>query len=254
MDKIKNRQEEIKELLSIRDKMSVDAIAEHFKVTGATIRADIRDMEKRQEVTRSHGIVSLIRPFVLDLNVKEKIFINTEQKNKIGILAAAMIQDHDSIIITSGTTMEAMARHVASKGELNVVTPSISIALTLAQKENIDVFTLGGKIQKTSMSVRNHYSMLGLENVMASKLFMSCDGFDISTGVITAMQEEAILTKAMMHASNQVILLADSTKLGKTGFGRICDMKDIDILITDSDIPEKTREQLEQMGVYVEIA
>ena len=254
MDKMKNRREEIRNLLSVKETMSIKALSEYFSVTGATIRADIREMERHNEISRSNGMVSLMRPYVVNLNVKEKIFINAEQKERIGACAAAMIQDGDSIIVTSGTTIESLARHITSKGELNVVTPSISVALSLTQKDNINIYALGGKVQKTSLSVRNDYSLKGLENVCASKLFMSCDGFDFSTGVITATQEEAALTKAMMKVSGQVILLADSTKLGKTGFGRICELKEIDILITDENLPEKAREKMERLGVHVEIA
>lgn len=248
-----NRQEEIRNLLSIREKMSINALAEHFKVTGATIRSDIRDMESRNEISRNSGIVALVRPYVTNLNVKEKIFINAERKEKIAAFAALMINDHDSIIVTSGTTIEAMARHIESKEQCNIVTPSISVALTLAQKDNNDIYILGGKVQTTSLSVRNNYSLFGLENVSASKLFFSCDGFDISTGVITATLEEAELTKAMIEKSAQVILLADSSKLGKTGFGHICNMSDIDILITDDDLPVKARDMIESLGVHVEI-
>lgn len=254
MNKIKDRQEEIKNLLSIKEEMSVAALAEHFNVTGATIRTDLREMEARNEISRSKGLVSLVRPHVVNLSVKEKIFINAEQKNKIGAFAASMVQNRDFIIMTSGTTIEAMARQITPKEHLDVVTPSVSVALTLAQKSGVDIYTLGGKLQTTSLSVRDSYSLLGLENVFASKLFLSCDGFDISTGVITATIEEARLTKAMMNVSNQIILLADSSKLGKTGLGHICDIKDIDILVTDSDIPERTRETLENMGVHVEFA
>lgn len=253
MNKIEDRQKEIRNLLSVKEKMSINALAEYFNVTGATIRTDIRDMERRQEITRSNGIVSLTRPYVTNLNVKEKIFINAEQKEKIGACAASTIREHDSIILTSGTTIEAFARHIDHAEKVNILTASISVALTLAQKGYTDIYILGGKIQTTSLSVRNKYSIYGLENVHATKLFISCDGFDVSTGVVTATLEEATLTKEMMKVADQIILLADSSKLGKTGFGHICNLKDVDILITDDDIPQKTREIIENLGIHVEI-
>lgn len=254
MNKSKNRQEEIKSLLSIREELSVNALADYFNVTGATIRADLRDMEARNEISRSKGTVSLTKQFVINLSVNEKIFINAEQKKRIGGFAASMIQVRDFILMTSGTTIESMARQIVPTEHLSVVTPSVSVALTLAQKNKTEVYILGGKVQSTSLSVRDNYSLSGLENVSASKLFFSCDGFDLGTGVITAAIEEAALTKAMMRASHKIILLADSSKLGKTGQGHICDIKDVDLLITDSDLPERTREQIESLGVRVEFA
>lgn len=251
MKKSKERQQEIKYLLSTKEYMSILELAEQLSVTGATIRSDIRDMESRNEISRNNGIVSLLRPLVLDLSIKEKIFINAEKKERIGSFAAGMVNNRDSILLTSGTTIEAMTRHIVSKGELYVTTASISVALSLAQKEGIDIYVLGGKLVRSSLSVRSLYSLKGLENVYASKLFLSCDGFDLGAGVITATQEEARLYNAMMEKAGQIILLADSSKLGKTGFGYICPIKDIDVLVTDDDLPEKTRASLEEIGVRV---
>lgn len=253
MNKTQTRQEEIRNLLSTKEKLSTEYLAEYFLVTTATIRADIRDMEERGEVYRSKGLVSLVRPFVIDMTTKEKIFVNADKKNKIGARAAQMIMPGDFIMMTSGTTIEAMASQMQSKEKLEVITPSLGVAFMLAQKGGIGINILGGKLQMTSMSVRDAYSLKGLENMYCSKLFVSCDGFDIGAGIFTATIEEARLTRAMMNASHQTILLADSTKLGKTGLGRICQIQDIDVIITDSDIPEKTRAALEDLGILVEI-
>lgn len=253
MNKTQIRQEEIRNLLSTQEKLSTEYLAEYFAVTTATIRTDIRDMEERGEVYRSKGMVSLVRPFVIDMTTKEKIFVNADKKNKIGACAAQMIMPGDFVMMTSGTTIEAMASQMQSKERLEVITPSIGVAFILAQKGGIDINILGGKLQTSSMSVRDAYSLKGLENFYCSKLFMSCDGFDIGAGVFTATIEEARLTQAMIDSSHQTILLADSTKLGKTGLGRICKIQDIDVVITDSDIPEKTKEALEDLGILVEI-
>lgn len=253
MNKAQIRQEEIRNLLNIKEKISTEYLAEYFSVTTATIRSDIRDMEERGEVNRRKGMVSLARPFVVDVATKEKIFVNASQKNRIATRAAQMVMPGDFVMMTSGTTIEAMASQMQPKANLEVITPSIVVAFILAQKGGISINILGGKLQLSSMSVRDNYSLKGLDNIYCSKLFLSCDGFDLATGVFTATIEEARLTQMMMDASHQTILLADSTKLMKTSLGRICKIQDIDILITDSDIPEKTRQRLEEAGIRVEI-
>lgn len=254
MGKIQDRQSDIRNLLATVESMSVESLSERLQVTGATIRKDLRDMEARHEVSRSRGLVSLVRPHIVDLDVQDKIFINAESKNAIGKAAAALISENDSIMMTSGTTIEAMARHVVAKGTLNVLTPSLAVALTLTQKKNIEVFVLGGHLNHNSLSVRDEYSIQGLKNTSCTKMFLSCDGLNFGSGVLTAMLEEARLTAHMIEAAPQTILLADSSKFGMTGFGKICRINDIDIIVTDAGINGITRHRLEQEGIRVIVA
>ena len=105
-----------------------------------------------------------------------------------------------------------------------------------------------------SLSVRDSYSEEGLKYVNCAKMFFSCDGLDVDAGVTTAFVEEARITSSMMDAASQVILLVDSSKIGKSGFGKICDISRLDVLITDSGISQSVRERIEELGVQVLIA
>ena len=137
---------------------------------------------------------------------------------------------------------------------INVVTPALGIAFALNDQPDINVMTLGGKVYKKSMSVRGDYAEAGLANVSCSKLFFGCDGIDTVTGITCTTVEEATLTNAMMKAASQIILMSDSSKFGRRGFGKICKIEDIDIIITDKGIPEAIKEQIEEAGVQVIIA
>ncbi len=254
MNKMQIRRQAIKVFLSTVESISVEDLAERLQVTGATIRTDLRDMESRHEIYRSHGKVSLVRPHIVDLDIQEKIFINAESKNRIGAAAAAMIGPNDAILMTSGSTIDAMARHIEAKQSLNVVTPSIGVALALSRKDNVNVVILGGKLVRKSLSVRDQYTIEGLKHVSCTKLFFSCDGLDLSSGVITAFVDEARLTRAMMNAAGKSILLADSSKVGKTGFGKICNLRDVDVLITDTGLPENVKDKFEEAGISVIVA
>ena len=119
------------------------------------------------------------------------------------------------------------------------------------ERLDVDLRVLGGRIVPNSMSTRDEYSIQGLRNVRCSKLFFSCDGFSIEDGVTSAFVEEAYLTECMMNVAQQRILLADSSKVGKCGFGRICGMENVDVLITDSGISESLKNKIESLGVEV---
>lgn len=232
----------------------VSETSEVLGVTTATIRNDLRNLENRHLLYRNHGSASPVKQKVVDLPVQEKASIRASEKKRIAAAAAALIAEDDSILMTSGSTIEAMALALKPSGTLNVVTPSVRVGVFLSEKENVEVMMLGGHLIKKSLSVRDTYTLEGLKNVKCSKLFLSCDGFDKDSGVNTAFVEEARLTSAMMNSATKVVLLADSSKCGKVGFGKICDFSDIDVFITDSALPDSMRAFLENEGVEVILA
>ena len=232
----------------------VNDISEQLGVSGATIRKDLRILESQHLLYRNHGSASLMTPKVVDLPVQEKSKINSEQKLKIVSMADSLIEEDDSLILTSGSTIEALALNITPRGRMNVVTPSIRVGVYLSDKENIDVMMLGGRLVVKSLSVRDSYTQDGLKYVNCSKMFCSCDGLDVEAGVTTAFVEEARITNAMMDAASKVILLVDSSKIGKSGYGKICDLSRIDVLITDAGIPQSVKERIEEEGVQVIVA
>ena len=254
MISVQQRRRAILDELEKKGFVRVLELAESLGVTGATIRSDLRILDIQNKLSRSHGGAIPVKKKVVDLPVQEKSFICQAEKKSIAIAAAALISEDDSIIMTSGSTIEALARYLKPKGRLNVVTPSIRVGVSLSEKENVDVLMLGGHIVKKSLSVRDTYTLEGLKNVKCSKLYFSCDGFDPESGITTAYVEEARITNAMMDAATRVILLADSSKFGTIGFGKICDFSRIDILITDSGIDKDFAKELKEAGIEVIVA
>lgn len=248
------RQEKILKLLERGSSYLVSDLAARFNVTGATIRNDIRLLESRHQLRRGHGTVMPVKLDVTDLPVDEKYKMNSEEKHGIGRMAASLIQEGNSVIITSGSSIEAMARAFPDGSNINVVTSSVRVAGILNSKNGLKIFMLGGRLVHNSVSVRDDYTLMGLDNIHANYLFFSCDGFDPESGITTAFPEEARLTCKMMECAQEKILLADSSKLGKIGFGKICNLSDIDILITDSGLSPARKEQIEATGVRVLIA
>jgi len=229
-------------------------LAEQLNVSGATIRKDLSFLESKHLLHRTHGSASPTRSNVIDLPVQEKSNINSDRKKAIAKAANELIEEGDSILLTSGSTIEAFAKVLQPKGVLNVVTPSIRVGIYLSEKENANIMMLGGRLNVKSLSVRDAYTEEGLKYVRCNKAFFSCDGFDFDGGVTTAFVAEARVTDSMLSVASEVVLLADSTKLGKNGFGKICDMSRVDILITDNGIPQSVKALFEGEGVKVIIA
>lgn len=251
MKSILERHLYIKEQLYKSGFVSVQDLADSLEVTGATIRRDLKILEAENVLRRNHGGASVIRDKVVELSLNDRSVICPEEKARIAHAAVSLLKENDSMGVTSGSTIEAFVRQLQVKWPIKVVTPSILLGVLLSEKMDVDLRILGGRIVSNSMSSRDEYTLQGLNNVRCSKLFFSCDGFSLEDGVTSAFVAEARLTNAMMNVAQQRILLADSSKIGKCGFGRICGLEEVDTLVTDSGISEQLKNKIEALGVDV---
>lgn len=251
---IEQRHKYIMDQMNKKGFIRVQEVADALGVTGATIRKDLRILESRHVLHRNHGSASPVKQKVIDLPIHEKSSIRAGEKKRIAQVAARLVVEDDSVILTSGTTIEALALALKPKGTLNAVTPSIRVGVLLSEKENVEVMMLGGRIIKKSFSVRDTYTMEGLKNVSCSKLFFSCDGFDLDAGIMCATEDEARMTSSMIDAVPEAILLADSSKLGKLGFGKICPIERVHTMVTDKGLSDEARQRFEEAGVRVLLA
>ena len=244
----------ILEILHRQGSASVMFLAEKLKVSPVTIRKDLTTLEEKKLLYRTHGSAIQINPYINDRHVQEKEKLYTEEKRQIGMEAAKLITPNDSILIASGTTVHAFAREIRAQEHLTVITAALKVTNILAQQKEIDIIQLGGFVRNSSLSVVGSYAEEMLSNFSCSKLFMGVDGIDLNYGLTTTNVMEAQLNRAMMNASQKTIVLADSSKFGRRGFGKICDLDNIEQIITDDKINPAILENLREKGIEVTIA
>lgn len=249
-----DRQNSILDSLLKQGSVQVSDLAAQLDVSSVTIRKDLTELEREGKLYRSHGKAILINPFTNNRSVNEKEKLNTEDKRLIGMEAAKLITPDDSIILASGTTIHAFAGQIKPQGKLTVVTAALQATQTLTANDNIDVIQLGGIVRHSSLSVVGKYSEEILEGCSFSKLFLGVDGIDFEYGISTTDIREAELNRVMMHAAQKTIVLADSSKFGRRGFAKISNIEDVDMIITDSHVPESICEQVEELGINLVIA
>ncbi|WP_375241304.1 DeoR/GlpR family DNA-binding transcription regulator [Polaribacter sp.] len=224
-----------------------------LNVSAVTIRKDLKLLEKKGLLFRTHGGASLKNPYANDRSIIEKQKISVIEKNSIADAAAAIISDNDSILIASGTTVQALAKAIDPEKKLMVVTSSLAVSLELINNNNIEILQLGGYIRHSSASVIGEYAMKILESMSCSKLFIGVDGIDLDYGITTSNLNEADLNKKMMASANKIIVLADSSKFGKKSFAKVCSLTNIDRIITDKGILPNMLRNLEKKGVTVQV-
>ncbi|WP_455586984.1 DeoR/GlpR family DNA-binding transcription regulator [Bacteroides sp.] len=249
MTSIAERHKYILEHLNKNGFIKVIDIAKELDVTPVTIRKDLKHLEEKKLLYRTHGSASPVNPLTSDIDVKEKEKIRKDEKKRIALAAAKLVEENDSIIIASGSTVHTFAEHITPINHLTVVTASLKTALLLNTLNNVEVIQLGGIVRKNSFSVIGDYTSQFFEQITCSKLFLGVDGIDLEYGITNSNIEEAILNKKMIEASLRTIILADSSKFGRRGFGKICNLDRIDVIITDDGISKSVAQSIEEVGI-----
>ncbi len=252
MDTI-HRHRAIIEKINNEEQVKVQKLCDELDVSSVTIRKDLRLLEEKGLLYRIHGGATLNNPYAIDKHVSEKEKIHFSEKIKIGKEAAKRITPDDSILIASGTTVLSFAKCIEPKESLTVITSALNVALELNNHLEIDVIQLAGNLRKRSSSVTGMYAEKILSDFSCTKFFLGVDGIDLDFGFTTTNMMEAKLNREMMKISQKTIVLADASKFGKRGFGKICGIDHIDEVITDDRISDFTKNSLEDLGVTVTI-
>ena len=241
-------------LESLRNSGSVDVgvLSQQLKVSAVTIRKDLDMLEEKKLLYRTHGGAILADPYIATRKVSEKEKLHPELKRRIGQRAVELLSPQDALIIASGTTVQAFARCIPNM-KMTVITSAMNVVMELLDKPDIEIIQLGGIIRHSSASVVSEYAIRMLDNFACNKLFLGVDGIDPESGLSTTHLQEASLNRMMIHSATKTIVLADSSKFGRRGFSKICDMSDIDHVITDSGTPAKMLDAMAEQGVKVTV-
>ena len=247
------RHQHILNKLKAEGNVKVGDLCADLNVSSVTIRKDLKLLEDKMLVFRTHGGATADNPYAADKHVNEKANIKRDEKQQIGAKAATLIQASDCIIIASGTTVLSLAKNIQVDQGLTVITAALNVAFELTQRSGIEIILLGGILRKNSTSVTGFYAEKILDDFSCSKLFLGVDGIDLDFGLTTTNVMEAQLNRKMIETAQKTIVLADSTKFGKRGFGKICGLEDIQQIITDNGIADHTANALRGMGIEVTI-
>lgn len=245
------RRMEIVNVVNQNGKARVEDLAAQFDVSSVTIRSDLSFLEKNGYVVRSHGAAIPNTGVIAELSVQEKRRQNLGVKSLIGQAAAKLIENGDTVILDSGTTTREIASSLKSLEDVVVMTNGLDVAMELASAPGVEVLMSGGVLRKNALSFSGSQAENSLKNYRFDKVFLGVDGFDLRAGITTHSEQEASLNRLMCEISEQVIAVVDSTKFGKRSCHMIREFSNIDILITDSQIPEDYLQGLREMKVEV---
>lgn len=248
---ITERHQYILQELQRKGAVSIQELSDMMEVSGVTIRKDLRMLEEKNLVFRTHGGGSLHNPYALERPINEKQYINSHEKELIGKAAIELIGNHDAVMIGSGTTVFEMSRLLYPSRQITVITPALKVAMELSSRPRVEVLQLGGVLRENSSSVAGTFADNMLNAISCGILFLGVDGIDIDFGFSISNLTEAGLNQKMIRISQSLAILADHTKFGKRGIAKICDFDDVQYLITDKKAPADAIIALEEMGIQV---
>ncbi len=245
-----DRRVKILDILNSSGQVAVNELSKIFDVSEVTIRNDLSQLENKGLLIKTRGGALKIQSVGIDQHLNEKAKINSKDKQAIGKKAAEIINDNETIIIDSGTTTVEIAKNLAGKKNLTVVTNALNIASQLIN-DDIRVIVLGGLMRSNSLSLVGPIAENSIKNFYCDKCFIGVDGIDSASGIFTPIPEEASLNKLMIEYSKEVVVVTDSSKFKRKSFGFIAPISKVNMIITDSKIPEDEFTNLQNMGIKV---
>ncbi len=236
--------------------VQVAALAKRFGVSQQTVRKDLRYLADHGVMARAYG--GGIDSSVINLPMTEATYesrrgVHLEQKQRVGKLAATMVNPGDTVVIDSGTTAIELAKALPNI-EVTVVSNDFGVLSVLARKSNVHLVMLGGELRRKNMAFYGGLTVEALDALHVNMLFLGVDGFDLERGITTHYEPEAMLNRKMVEAASVVVAITDSSKFGTVCLHRIIRVADLDILITDTDAPADIREAADELGFELHLA
>lgn len=184
-------------------------------------------------------------------NVSDREQVNVNKKRSIARYAAGLIERERSIIIDSGSTLRTFATQLGEARGLSILTADLEVVNLLSRYKQHEVIVPAGAVRYDTMTVGGRFMERFLAELHFDTFFLGADAIDLRLGLSTFNEEEAQKNAAMIRASDRVVVLADSSKFGTPSLHRICDIRKVSVIVTDTDVDPALVQQLEALGVAV---
>ncbi|GAA4532400.1 DeoR/GlpR family DNA-binding transcription regulator [Amycolatopsis samaneae] len=247
------------DMLGQREKIDVEDVAAELNVSAATIRRDLDHLAEQQLLTRTRG-GAVANDLAYDLPLRYKTARHVPEKQRISAAAAALAERGMAVGLNGGTTTAGVARALAMRADLagrgdapglTVVTNALNIAHELAVRPHVKIVVTGGVARPQSFELSGPLATRVLSELTMDLLFLGVDALDAEAGAFAHHEGEASINRLMVERAEKIVAVADSSKLGRRAFARICATHDVHTLVTDADADTAAVRAFEAAGVEV---
>lgn len=232
---------------------NVTDLAVELGVSPSTVRRDLKTLEDRGLLTRVHGGASISD------EPGEPVFgarggEHDDEKRRIGAAAAELVGHGASVLITGGTTTEAVLPHLADRTNLTIVTNGLNVAMQLSRYPDISVVVLGGVLRHSEMSLLGPLTEHALEDFRVDLAITGAYGVDPEYGIFGADVREASTDRSILRQVPKLVVVADASKFHQRGPVRVVGTEHITHLVTDDAAPAEAVASWRDHGVEVVLA
>ncbi|MFN8450424.1 MAG: DeoR/GlpR family DNA-binding transcription regulator [Anaerolineae bacterium] len=245
------RREQLLHFVETHQRATIAEICDEFLVSPATVRRDLETLEQEGKLRRFHGGALAIKSAPPEPPFVERSGAQAEEKRRIGRAAAALVQDGETILLGSGTTVLEVARNLRQHQDLTVVTNSLLVMNMLADVPSVTLVGLGGILRPTEKSLIGHLTELTLNELRVQKVIMGIRAVDLDAGITNDYLPETQTDRKILGISRELILVADHTKCGRTSSVFLAPLDVVHTFVTDTETPVEFTSALRDLGVQV---
>lgn len=247
------RRIEIVKLLNENAKLLIPSLCEQFEVSPATIRNDLRALEREGMLKRTHGGAIPVSKMAFELANRSKEVEHIDEKRRIAACAEGLVEDGDIILLDAGTTTMELAKLLSASANLTIVTNDIKIALFVEENTSAGVFLLGGMVRRDFHYTRGLSVIDQVRVLNVDKAFMATNALCAEKGFTTPAPELADVKRAMIKSASMVVFMVDSHKLGRVSFARFAGLEDVHVLITDTGANKTIVDRLQSDNKHLDV-
>lgn len=241
----KDRRNYIMEQLYANGKIDIEELVEELNVSAMTIRRDLNYLEENKKIIRTHGGAILNKALLYESSFIEKENKNRFEKQQIAKEAVKMINEGSTIILDSGTTTFEIAKLLKTEKNITVITNDIKIATELMNSQ-VKVIITGGELQNNIGALFGPLAEYVISNLHVDLFFLGAHAVHLDAGVTAPTFEKAVVKKLMIDAADVTWLVADSSKFNEKSLTKVCQLSDIDGVITDDRLAKQYKNMLQE--------
>lgn len=245
------RQQRLLGFIEEQQRITIGQICNQFSVSVATARRDLEALAGQGKVQRVHGGAIAARHAPPEPPVLVRASEQSDDKARIGRATADLINDGETVFLGSGTTVLEVARNLHTQKNLTVITNSLLVITTLADRPDMTVIGLGGILRRTEMSLIGHIVELSLKELRADKVIIGIRAIDVERGLTNDYLPETMTDRAILGIGREVILVADHTKCPAVSTAFVAPVSAIHTLVTDTETSSDFVAALKTHGVRV---
>ncbi len=247
------RRTAIREYLLRNGSAGVSVLSRHFSASEATIRRDILVLLQENGFRKMRGGIS-VDDTKAEPSFAQRSYLQADKKRRIGRKAAELVHDGESIFLGTGSTALEVAKNLTTRRNLTVITNSLPVINTLVDSPGVDLVVTGGAVRRPELSFIGHIVERALSELRADKVIIGIQGVHPEGGLTNEFLPEAVVDRVLVAFAPQLIVVADSSKVGKIKASAVGSIEDIGTLVTDPAIDPDILADLERRGVIVRLA